>query len=244
MSDINDPYYTGATEREQAPTSVAATGFFIPDAARPEAYRHEVAQESGGSSSGYFARGTRLKARIEAIEIANTRKRENGESVTVGQHLALRLTVTSDGHKGHILFQKLKVFEHLRHDLDQEKAIKAAQRAQKMLYAIEDYAQTDAVRKAIQRGRLDNAVLSALVGTEVGLTLGVWEIDGDDGKICGNWISALVSPALIEVTPNPVLHDDPPRAQPSGYGPRASQGAPPAGHAHNAAPFNDSDIPF
>ena len=233
MSYENSPY-----EKPAAPTTAAVTGWFIPSQ-NDQSHVNEAAVDKS-APRGAFVDGTRVLATIEEMAL-DTNERD-------GLHIAVRAKVVKpEVSQGHLLFFKLKTFGNVpanASDDERAKIGRAATRAQKMLMAVQSFAQTNAVSQALARGSIDNAALSTLHGTPVGLTLGLWEIKTEEGgTMNGNWVRSIHSPALIEVTESPRMVE--PVEAPT-YNAPAGQGLQRVQSGGAAMTFADDDggIPF
>lgn len=168
--------------------------------------------DAGGGSNEPIPEGTSVLAMPDE---AGWKEDRNGV-----EHLAIRWTILKpEAYQNRKIFHKLFVSDD---DPRAKDPAKKKDKALRMLGAIDKNAGGKLLKKEGRPSSDDIAL--ALISKQMVIRLGVWEMQGDNGPMSGNWVQS-VAPKTAEISDGPVA-----RAKPK-----------PAAFADD--PFND-EIPF
>ena len=135
--------------------------------------------DGGGGSMEPIPDGTTVLAMPDDAKWAEDRQGN--------EHLSIRWTVLKpEAYQGRKIFHKLWVSADKPKHKD---PVKYRDKQLKMLAAIDTNAGGKLARK--QGKPTDNELALALVNKQMTLRLGVWEMDGDNGPMSGNWVQAI-----------------------------------------------------
>jgi hypothetical protein len=139
--------------------------------------------EVGGGNFEPIPAGTQLIAAIKDAGIENTDRD--------GDFIKLQWGVLDGEYKNRVVFQKIHVFSD---------DAKKAEKAKRMLAAIDANC-----GGALMKARVEptgDSIRAALLAKPMYITVMVWEMEGDNGFMSGNWVNA-VAPMRKGTTPAP-----------------------------------------
>ena len=140
--------------------------------------------DAGGGSMDPIPDGTQVMAMIDEAKWDKSNEAE---------YISLRwTTLKPEQYKNRKFFQKLWVMGNNPNQSDDEKRKKQGDKAKQMLAAID----TNAGGKLLASGGkpTDTDLQSGLIGKPMIVRLGVWEMDGSDGrKMSGNWVQQVAA---------------------------------------------------
>ena len=173
--------------------------------------------EMGGGNMEPIPEGTKVKAAITDVSWATVKDSEE-------QFVKVRWDVLDGEYKKRVIFQKIRVNE-----ADPKKADKHRM----MLAAIDTNAGGKLQKLAHEPGDID--LQSALTNKPMLLRLGVWEMEGNNGPMSGNWVQQVESGRSSAPAPASA-------PKPAASAPKAAPKPAPA-PVDDAMP-EDGDIPF
>lgn len=167
------------------------SGNFWSTSDNDDATKTDGSFESGGGNFDPIPEGSSVLAIPDEAKWDSPRDRSE-------EFVSIRWSVIApDEYKNRKVFQKLWVDDHDPNVRDHDKAVRKTDKAKRMLAAIDANAGGKLARNAKKPD--DQDLATALIGKQMIIKLGVWDMDGNSG----NWVMAVSSKANGKVEAKP-----------------------------------------